>query len=173
MLSKKNLIGELMYIICNYDKGKTQKKLWNKKLYHKLMTDVYFCRNFLEILYGAPIDTNYFFSKFSVLEKEKIDQKFFMSEYGKMEEILKEGKVELTEKEKEICSVMLNEIIKIHLLLLEKNKNHKTAIKNTFKAIHNIPKILIDAENCFFSGAVSCSVEDAWEVYEFWRNYSE
>lgn len=168
-MDKKCLIGEVLFIICNYDKGKTQKNIWSKKFYKKLMTDIYFCRNFLEILLGLPVDINYILFHFVELENEKLGRGIFTKEYEKIESTLKEGNISLSDEEAELCSIMLNEILKIELLLIEKPENHKIIINNSFKSIHNIPKVFINNENNLFTGFVGCSSETALESYQFWN----
>ena len=159
----KNSIAELIYYILNYEKGRISTSLfWKNKYVSELFYSLKTVSDLLDILTKKKIDSQKTNSIKAYIEKNK------GIVFPEFSSILTENEFDgvfygdniFNEEEKEVIGLMASIINRCIETLDKKKKGYKKEISYLLKALHNLPRALVDSKLCSIQH-ISC--ENAME----------
>ena len=145
-------LGEILYIISNYYKGKidSSKLIWGKK-YRNSLRDALDIMNLIVCNIGADIQ----------MKKNEIDELYnfiiknigtiFIKPKVNLEDIpciLLDGTENeiLTKKQLQIQNIMSDILYECKELLFNRNRNYKKKIKSLLMVLHNLPMVYVNSQ---------------------------
>lgn len=143
-MDNKNIVSEVIYYISNYEKSRVVSTLnWNRKFIASLLDSLDVLLKLTYILKGN--------------KKEKaicsIDEYLVKQEgiiFQNSNEILLEKRMDLSQAinlniyEREVVDLMISIINDCCETIVEKRKNYKKIVANLMRALHNLPRALLN-----------------------------
>lgn len=160
------LYAEYLYVISNYDKMLSQKKIWGWGIPKKLKDDMSLIRRIL----GKMLAQNEI--QFDTLENISINDFLAMCSKPVLPTELRTEP--LTDIETKVVGMMLNSINAIDDLLLKKPTNYKKKVNILLSAFHNLPRSIIHKQKpVFCAPQAATDIIDSLSDYESWMEKYE
>ena len=140
------ILGELLYIIANYEKGRIKSRgFWTKKYTISLNESLCCMSNILDLMKNPK---NIQQSKLLTIKEFCYKNELIIFPQGdlsRLDNVANQlGANNLSDKDAEIICKMNSIVDKCIVLLREKNTGYKEQLSCLLKAFHNLPKVFID-----------------------------
>ena len=174
-MDKNAVLGELLYIISNYEKGRIKTTgIWSKKYKNSLKKSleimqllIYFLKTNKNITVEEmqPIFDYYKQNTYKIFPQSTIDFDDYISNDAKifLNTVYTDKNASLR-----VVEYMESMIKKCDMLLDDKEKQYKVKISSLIKAFHNLPKVYLNptAQTLFNIGIKPISEDEAIDYAE-------
>ena len=159
------ILGELLYIISNYEKGRMKTYgFWSKKYTISLNESLY-CMSIILCLMRNPMDVQQ--PKLLSIKEFCKKNEFVIFPQGdttRLDDIANESQTDIiAEEDANIIHKMSSIIDECILLLREKSTGYKKRLSCLIKAFHNLPRVFLDCskQTVYNINAKSIRTQDA------------
>ena len=159
------ILGELLYIISNYEKGRVKTSIFWSRKYIVSLNESLYCMSIILQLMKNPIKIQQ-----SMLQpiKEFCEKNEFIifpkGDLTRLDDIVNELEVDnIGDDDFEIIYYMCRMVDECIIVLGEKNKGYKKRVSCLLKAFHNLPKVFLNRskETVYSVTAKSILAQDA------------
>ena len=175
-MDKYSILGELLYIISNYEKGKIKTdRIWGRHYINSLRNSIYIMNKIINLMkQNQPITGKDMYFLLDFIEN---NTDVILTNSADLKLTIKSDSNNLFKclctdgmSNDDLLELMSKILCECSNLLTSKPKNYKKRIAYLLMAFHNIPRAYLDTKNnaLFNGGAIPLSKEDAKKYADYY-----